>query len=264
MALLTMNYFSSILGHDTEAQVIIPDDKSKTEFTTPAAVTRYPVLYLLHGVGDNASGWTRLTNVERYASDYHFIVVMANGEHSFYRNAVYGKRWYDYFQQELPYRMANWFPIDQQRTFIAGISMGGYGAWLLGLTQPAKYKGVAGISSVVSLEHLKAEAPADMRSIFEPIYQTVFGTPNPSDAQYGLKALITPELCAHKARLPLLLQYEGQQDFMYQDNQDFKQLLLANQLPVHYAEWPGIHDWDFWDAAIKKTLAAFSKVGRAA
>lgn len=261
MALLTMNYYSNILGHDTDVQVAIPDEKTQTDFTLPAQIKRYPVLYLLHGVGDNASGWARLTNVERYASDYHFIVVMPTAEHSFYRNEVYGKRWYDYFQTELPYRIASWFPVDPAQKYVAGISMGGYGAWLLGLSAPDQYRGIAGISSVVSLEHLKTDAPAEMRPIFSQVYHTVFGTENPSDQQYGLQALITPELCARADRLPLLLQYEGQQDFMYADNQAFKKLLLAKHLPLHYAEWEGAHDWDFWDSAIRKALKTFSEMG---
>ncbi|WP_318765288.1 alpha/beta hydrolase [Lactiplantibacillus carotarum] len=261
MALLSMNYYSNILGHDTDVTVAIPDEKTVTDFSITATTKRYPVLYLLHGVGDNASGWARFTNVERYASESQFIVVMPTAEHSFYRNAVNDKRWYDYFQQELPYRIARWFPVDDQRRFVAGISMGGYGAWLLGLTQPDRYQGIAGISSVVSLEHLKTDAPSEMRPIFDQVYHTVFGSADPRDDQYGLKALITPELCAQAAHLPLLLQYEGQQDFMYADNQAFKNLCLAKGLPLHYEEWAGAHEWDFWDSAIRKTLRTFSEMG---
>lgn len=261
MALITMNYFSNILGHDTDVQVALPDEKDLTTFDQRASLKRYPVVYLLHGVGDNASGWARLSNVERYASEDQLVVVMPTAEHSFYRNAVYGKRWYDYFQEELPYRIAQWFPVDPQHKFVAGISMGGYGAWLLGLTRPDDYLGIAGISSVVSLPHLKRDAPATMRPIFDQVYQTVFGTTDPSDEQFGLAALITPQLCARADHLPLLLQYEGQQDFMYADNQAFKRLMLDHQLPLHYEEWPGAHEWDFWDSAIRKALKRFSEMG---
>jgi Predicted esterase len=257
MALMTLNYYSNILGRDTDVRVAVPDEKTLTRFSLAAHPRRYPVLYLLHGVGDDASGWTRLTNVERYASATHFIVVMPTAEHSFYRNAVNGPHWYDYFQEELPYRMASWLPIDSTRQYIAGISMGGYGAWLLGLSEPDKYRGIAGISSVCSLEHLKVEAPADMRGMFSQIYRNVFGTADPQDAQYGVAALIPTSLCARADHLPLLLQYEGQQDFMYDDNQAFKRLMLAHHLPVHYAEWPGTHDWPFWDSAIQRVLKVF-------
>jgi len=139
--------------------------------------------------------------------------------------------------------------------------MGGYGAWVLGLTHPDKYLGISGISSVVSLDHLAETAPVDMKSIFRPIYQTIFGTEYPDDKKFGLESLITPELIAKKDDLPLLLQYEGKQDFMHEDNQYFKNLMLQNGFNLHYHEWDGSHEWGFWDSAIHDTLKQFSQEG---
>lgn len=248
MALFTINYYSTILGHDTEVVVVLPDHKDISDFT-PQPV-KYDVLYLLHGMGDNASGWLRYSNVERYANTFNFMVVMPTAEHSFYTNAIHEKKWGDFFEQELPYHIAQWFPVSDNR-YIAGLSMGGYGALKLAFNRPNYFKGAAGLSSVLSLNAFKEAAPRHLLPTIEQIYRTIYNTTEPTDDIQAMLPQLNPN------NLPLILQFVGTEDFLYQDNQDFKDKMSALNLPYHYEEWQGGHDWDFWDKAIYKTMTYF-------
>ena len=77
MVLFEINYFSNVLGINTKLNVLLPQQKaneidSKDVFNKSG----YPVLYLLHGMGNDESIWMRRTSIERYASQYGFAVVM--------------------------------------------------------------------------------------------------------------------------------------------------------------------------------------------
>jgi S-formylglutathione hydrolase FrmB len=103
------------------------------------------VLYLLHGYSDDHSIWMRRTSVERYAAEHHLAVIMPAVNHSFYTNEVQGERYWDYISEELPRAMHRFFRLSDkpEDTFVAGLSMGGYGAMKLALTHPERFGAAA-------------------------------------------------------------------------------------------------------------------------
>ena len=106
MAFLQVNFFSSVLGMCTAMNVILPQTTGTRGLigvdTADVDVT-YPVLYLLHGMSDDHTIWSRRSSIERYAAEYEVAVVMPNGERGFYTDMVEGYRYWTMLSEELPY-----------------------------------------------------------------------------------------------------------------------------------------------------------------
>lgn len=103
----------------------------------------YPVLYLLHGLSDDHTIWHRRTSIERYVSALGLAVVMPNVGKSFYTDMANGGNYFTFITEELPTLVQSYFPVSAKRedNFIAGLSMGGYGAFKVALSCPEKICG---------------------------------------------------------------------------------------------------------------------------
>ena len=120
MAFLSTDIYSSVLNMDTHINVILPHDKTATD--EPAKV-----LYLLHGLSDDCSKWTRFTAIERKISGKNLAVVMPEVQRSFYTDMRYGLNYFSFVAYELPKLCQKMFNVSNKRedNFIAGLSMGG-------------------------------------------------------------------------------------------------------------------------------------------
>ena len=112
-----------------------------------------PVLYLLHGLSDDHSIWLRRTSIERYADVLGLAVVMPAVNRSFYADTAYGAQYWTFVSEELPRVMHGFFPLSDKRadTFVAGLSMGGYGAFKLALTLPDRFAAAASLSGALDV-----------------------------------------------------------------------------------------------------------------
>ncbi len=133
MALFHAHFFSETLGVQASAEVILPEGKQGIGVDAANEDALPHVLYLLHGYSDDHTIWQRRTAVERYASRFNLAIVMPAVNHSFYCNEVYGERYGDFIADELPALMHRFFRLsdDPDHTYVAGLSMGGYGAMRL-------------------------------------------------------------------------------------------------------------------------------------
>src|SRR5579871_2473107 len=84
MAFCELKYFSKALNKAMAADIILPEGPHEGPYAT---------LYLLHGYSDDHTIWQRRTSIERYVQDLPLIVVMPDGGHSFYCDAVEGLPW---------------------------------------------------------------------------------------------------------------------------------------------------------------------------
>ena len=136
MALIQCSFSSDVLEVGTSMSVVLPQNAA-SQIGVDAADSHgsaVPVLYLLHGLSDDATAWTRYTSIERYATALGLAVVMPQVQRSFYRDQVHGGRYWTFLTQELPEVVRRFFRVSARRedTFVAGLSMGGYGAMKLG------------------------------------------------------------------------------------------------------------------------------------
>ena len=125
--LLNCHFRSAVLRRNTSITVILPTPEEES-----APIQKdMKVLYLLHGLHGDETSWMRYTSIERYASESVIAVVMPGVGNSFYQDMAHGERFYTYMTEELPKFIEGLFPVSRKRedTYIAGLSMGGYGAW---------------------------------------------------------------------------------------------------------------------------------------
>lgn len=242
MALFTATFRSASLSHDTAVNIIIPE---------AAPAEDIPTLYLLHGMHGNYSAWCRKTGIERYAAARNIAVVMPDGENSFYEDMKYGKKYFTYVADELVDYTRRIFRLSTKRekTFICGLSMGGYGSFKLALRRPEQYAACASLSGCVDIvERLKVckwtnEAAA--------IWGDDFRTCTAGTAS-DIKHLI--ETFPADAPKPKMFACCGKQDSLYEDNLHFRDFMADKPFDYTFADGDGIHNWDFWDAWVAPAI----------
>ncbi|MDD3192580.1 MAG: alpha/beta hydrolase family protein [Oscillospiraceae bacterium] len=252
MAFFRGSIRSKSLGMDTGLTVVLPFDRA------PISETECPVVYLLHGHGENADVWTRMTAVERYANAYGVALVMPEVQRSFYTDMAMGLSYFTYVAEELPALCEKLFHIGARREdrFAAGLSMGGYGAIKLGLRCPERFAGCAGFSGCLDMDALRATLAES-----EP------GLQNEAKAMFGADLVINPEdnlfyllektARLPKSQLPKVMVTCGTEDFLYAQNVRFRDAIQALPYEFAYREWPGTHEWGFWDQSIQHALEFF-------
>ena len=149
MALMHVNFFSQVLNLSCSMDVIMPQRNEGIGVEGTTRHDKYPVLWLLHGATDDHTIWQRRTSIERYVTPLGLAVVMPAVELSFYTNMEYGFRYFDYIARELPEICRELFNISDKRkdNYIAGLSMGGYGALKIGLSCPENYATIGCLSA---------------------------------------------------------------------------------------------------------------------
>src|SRR5262249_24953057 len=136
MAFATIHYFSRSLQKASAFNIVFPEGP---DITRPWAV-----YYLLHGLSDDHTIWTRRTSIERYVEGLPIAVVMLDGRRGFFANAVEGYAHEDGLLMDVVGLVERAFPARAERSgrAIGGLSMGGYGAVKLGLKHPGVFASV--------------------------------------------------------------------------------------------------------------------------
>lgn len=258
MALLEMNLFSDSIGMAAPVNIILPETYKKVGKSERDVIREfedeYPVLYLLHGLSDDHKSWMRRSSIERYAEDAGLAVVMPNVHRSFYTDMAKGQNYFTYLSQELPQKLEKILPLSNSReeTFVAGLSMGGYGAFKLALNQPERFAAAASLSGAVNMaEHVTNKNEAgELYEEFKWIFGDLEKVKNSnSDLFYLLK-----RLKGRQAEIPKLYQCCGTEDFLYQDNQKFKKFCSKNNIKLEYEEEKAAHEWWYWDKKIQTVI----------
>ena len=246
MALFNIQYRSPALNKTTGITVVIPEN---------APAEDIPTLYLLHGMHGNHTDWERKTSIERYAQDRNIAVVMPDGENSFYHDMKYGEDYFTYVADELVAYTRKIFRLSHKRekTFIAGLSMGGYGAFRIALMRPHQYAAAASLSGCVDM------ATRIMNTIWDErisLAQSIWGIDcrehfrdSDSDLFYLIKNWPTD------APRPRLYSACGTEDGLYADNITFRDFMAEHpEFEYSFTSAPGVHNWAFWDKWIRPAM----------
>lgn len=250
MALFQCSIYSDALGVSTAVNVIIPQEKDPNSLKDAPAPKRFPVLYLLHGLLDDHTAWLRHTGIERYAGQRGVAVVMPAVGRSFYTDQRRGYRYWTYVGEELPRLVQSWFPVSTQReeTFVAGLSMGGYGALKLALRRPERFAAAASFSGAADMMRV-------LHDVDWPWGEENENTFGPLDeARGGDDDLVALLDRAAPDALPKLYLSCGTEDWLLPSNRAFRARAQKRGVQMDYFEGPGGHDWDFWDAEVRKVL----------
>jgi S-formylglutathione hydrolase FrmB len=233
MALITCHLESETLAVATTITAIVPQGASSP-----------PVLYLLHGLTDDHTGWTRNTSIERYAEEAGLAVVMPSAYHSFYTDEVHGHAYWSYLSEELPALVQSLFRVSgrPQDTFAAGLSMGGYGALKLALRHPDRYAAAASLSGTLDITYLAG------REDRQAIYHRAFnGSVRDEDELFALLTTATS--------VPPLYVGCGTSDGLLDANERFISAATAAGADLTTDLRPGDHEWSLWDAMIQDVIA---------
>ena len=249
---LTCKYNSPVLSRNTQINVIVPTPKNEGE----AMGKDFKVLYLLHGLHGDADSWLHFSNISRYAQDAGIVVVMPSVNNSFYQDMAHGERFFTYMTKELPEYIQSIFPVSKkpEDTFIAGLSMGGYGAWYIGLSCPEKFAAAASLSGAVDIAFRATPVPQGQMTELPGWMRNCFGDvrtlPGSDKDVFALM-----EKAKQKGCLPRLYQSCGTADFLYGMNCCAHNKLVEMEIPVTWREIPGMaHVWDLWDDEIRRVI----------
>ena len=251
MAYLQCNYWSEVLGRRCDMTVLLPQRMPRGK---SAARRTYPVLYLLHGLCGDHRTWLANTALEHLTQNLDLAIVMPDGGRGFFTDMAHGPRYGEFFARELPAIAASLFPVSVKREecFIAGASMGGYGALRLALSAPERFGAVFAMSPLVDLPRAithgnSAISPAEMRD--------VFGAPEEQTAR-GNDLFDLARKARDCAAPPRIAIYCCTEDLLYQDSVMFcRHLEELNWRDLEYSlDTPGRHDWSSWSAQIPAML----------
>lgn len=270
MSRVLIDFCSQKLHMNTNIYVILPN--TAKDFL--ANGVRYndegklKVLWLLHGMGDDYTGWIRYTNLERYALARGIAVVCPSvNNQCFYSDMTKGLAYYSYIADELPKFMQETFPQFSTRredNYVAGLSMGGYGALKFGLSRPDQYCQIGCLSAGNFLEMELPPEPEedDFMTPFYGVARNAFGTTTMKEAlgsEHDLKHLFD-EAVKNNANIPDIHMYCGTEDFV-KDLSDSMAMHIMNGLgdraKFTYKTGPGVHNWDFWDKWLPVMLDDF-------
>lgn len=277
MAFVDFKYFSPVMGMQMNLNIILPEVMQGigVEGASEGENKPIPALYLLHGTSDDQTIWERRTSIERYVSDKRLAVVMMTTHLGAYTNQKYGFRYFDYVAKEVPEICARYFNLSRKREekFVAGLSMGGYGALKIGLALPEEFSVVGGLSAGCDRLGILPEAVKEISGIEElrakkdELDPRVYGSAMNFFVNFGSPAEFAENdadnlfLLAEKAKasgktLPKLIIRCGTEDALaLEPNRKFKKCLDELKIENDYAEFPGVHSWAFWDTHIQYVLS---------
>lgn len=252
----TVRLQSKLVGATLPYNVILPAnyDTSKT--------SRYPVLYLLHGLTGHYGDWVARTNIADYAADYAMIIVMPEGNDSWYTDSatIPSDKYETYIIHEL-------IPDVQQRyrtiearygRAIGGLSMGGYGAIKFGLKSPATFAFAASLSGAFGVTRFTEQDG-------NPRWATSVTALGPAGSEtrkandlFELIAKLSP---GQISALPYFYFDCGTEDSLrnFSHNRLLSELMYEKKIAHEYRELPGDHSWGYWDKQIQEVLKLASQ-----
>ena len=236
---------SAGMGKDIPAKVILPGI-----YQTQGR--RLPVLYLLHGLGDDDQSWVSQTPIKQLADQYGVIVVCPDGGYaSWYFDDPEKPAWrYETFvAKELVAHMDGHYRTVAkcESRAIAGQSMGGHGALFLAIRHPDTFHVVACLSGAVDLRPFPGKYEIANR----------LGSFKDHPDRWTANSVITLAETLPPDTLDICIEC-GWNDPFIGGNRSLHQLLLRRQVAHDYTERPADHDWDYWAVAIKYQMLFIS------
>jgi putative tributyrin esterase len=251
-SLETVQFHSQFVSATLPYNVILPPGYRASR------TTRYPVLYLLHGHGGHYTDWVTRTNVADFAAQYRMIVVMPEGNDSWYVDSggVATDKYESYILRELIPDVDRRFRTIQARygRAVAGLSMGGYGAIKYGLKYPSTFVFAASMSGAFGVTRYTENEMGGAN--WEPFLKTfgpVGSETRKTNDVFEIARGLSP---ARVTSLPYFYFDCGTEDAAqhFKANRELSEIFLEKKIAHEYRELPGGHSWAYWDQQVKEVL----------
>jgi len=252
----TVCFESKLVGRALPYSVVLPASYNRRE----SRATRYPVLYLLHGLTGHYDDWVTKTKLTGYAARYDLIIVTPEGNNGWYTDSATtpSDKYDSYIIQELipdverRYRALS----TREGRAVAGLSMGGYGALKFGVKYPELFVFAGSMSGAVGAASWRAEADLPRGLVGESLRQTFGPADGPTKAQNDLFKLVAEMPAERISALPFLYLDCGTEDSLrlLPTNLALASLLVECKIPHEYRQLPGDHNWAYWDKQVQEVL----------
>jgi putative tributyrin esterase len=238
MAFIQAGFYSKSLSKQCALYAIIPETGRGP----------FPCFYLLHGYSDDHSIWLRRTRIEQYVSGLPLIVIMPDGFHGFYTDHEEGPAYGTYMTEDVIGFCENTFPVARKRASrcIGGLSMGGYGAMRVGLGHPEMFASITSHSAATRAWDLNRPGRSKAH------LHRMFGT-RPDGSKHDLAAL-AKKIKRSGRPAPKLRIDCGTEDSLIDQNRKLHADLTKMNFAHEYEEFPGDHNWDYWDTHVQRAL----------
>jgi S-formylglutathione hydrolase FrmB len=249
-----VKFQSKLIGQALPYNVVLPPGYEQDS----ARKTRYPALYLLHGLGGSAGDWVSAkAHLSNYAARYRMIIVVPEGRDGWYTDSatVAGDKYETYLLQELIPDVQSRFRTIETREgrAVAGLSMGGYGALKFGLKHPEMFVFAASMSGALGAASWKPED--HLPEFLKPSILRAYGAADsPTRAANDIFKLVREMPAERIPTLPFFYLDCGTEDFLVESNRAFSGLLLEKKIPHEFRELPGTHSWPYWDMQVQEIL----------
>jgi S-formylglutathione hydrolase FrmB len=249
----TVRFESRLVGASLPYNVILPSDYERGSSKN----RRYPVLYLLHGLGGSAADWVSArAHLADYAARYPFVIVVPEGKDGWYTDGLAPREKFEsYFVEELipdVDRRFRTLPTREGRA-VAGLSMGGYGSMKFALKRPELFAFAASMSGALAVASWTPDQriPEFVRPSVARVYGDAGSRVRAENDVYKLVRELTPE---RAKALPFLYLDCGTEDFLLSNSRDFSALLTEKKIAHEFRELPGEHSWPYWDRQVQEVL----------
>ncbi|MBD0376183.1 MAG: esterase family protein [Flavisolibacter sp.] len=249
---------SKILNMDRKYAVYLPPDYESSQRS-------YPVLYLLHGGGDDQTGWIQFGEVltitdkaikEGTVTPMVIIMPDANTGRRGYYNDIKGDwRYEDFFFQELMPYVEKTYRIKGEKRYraVAGLSMGGGGSFIYALHHPELFAVACPLSAAtgpVTLEDAKTQYSRNNPGLADATIQNYYN-------QYSVLQLINNMPDSSKKAVRWFIDC-GDDDFLYEGNSLVHIAMRKREIPHEYRVRDGVHSWTYWRASLPVVLEFIS------
>lgn len=242
MAWLSVNFESETLGMPVMADILMPQGRGG-----------YRQLYLLHGAGGDHASWLIKTRVADYAEGKNIAVIMPSGNNKCYINNLCGKDYFSFLTEELVKKCETWFSLSAEKKdrFIAGMSLGGYGAFYAALKRPDNYRAAFSYSGLLDIkQRLTKPEGLDLKPVFGEKNEFYTADADLFELTHKMKKKTTISV----DNCPEFFISCGLQDNRIKMSQKLYEKMKSEKIPVHYIAENGGHEWEYWDRCIQNTI----------
>ena len=246
---------SKLMAREMPYRVALP-----ANYETDKA-SRFPVIYLLHGLGGHYDNWGSKTEIARYLENYPVIVVMPEGNNGWYTDSATqpNDRYETYITRELIPEIDGKFRTapNRQNRVVAGLSRGGYGSRKFGLKYPEMFGLVGSFSGALGAAGWtqKLLGAAGIRGAIPESIMSVYGADDTPTRRENDIFRIVKDIAPERVKnLPFVYLDCGTEDFLIQINREFLSLLNEKKIPPEFRELPGGHTWSYWEQQIQDFL----------
>lgn len=251
---------SSLMNQAVKYSIYLPPDYYTSN-------RRYPVLYLLHGYGDNETSWIQFGEADRIADMGikegewpPMIIVMPNGGGSWFVNDYQNKvRYEDMFVQELIPHIDTMFRTRTQREFraLSGLSMGGFGSLTLAMHHPELFGSCAALSAGIRTDDGFMRIPDERYNlVFAPVFSGPAKGEDRLTIAWKRNSPITLAKSAPESDLLNVRWYIdcGDDDALSVGNAMLHLALVDRKIPHEYRVRDGAHTWAYWRTGLPDAL----------